>query len=157
MQPDNPLDKLKDIYLPGRISAWPVTYGWWLVLVGILLVIVIFFLIRYIKKIIKARREAKVQSFANEMMMIQQKNPAEFVQEISVYLKRVAIHIYPKESIKQLHGKSWLEFLDTKIKTADFTVGIGQELANSYKLEVLSVQKADALLELAKNWLRAVL
>ena len=157
MQPDNPLDKLKDIYLPERISQWPVTYGWWLVLAGILLVIAIFFLIRYIKKIIKARREAKVQSFANEMVMIQQKNPAEFVQEISVYLKRVAIHKYPKESIKQLHGKAWLEFLDSKIKTTDFTMGTGQELANSYKLEILSAQRADELLELAKDWLRVVL
>ena len=27
----NPLDQLKDIYIPPEVDAWPPAYGWWLI------------------------------------------------------------------------------------------------------------------------------
>ena len=156
-QGNNPLENLKDIYLPDRVSALPQTYGWGLLLGLVLLIIVVVFIILKIRKNIRARKEQQVQDFANEMLTIQHSKPQEFVSEVSVYLKRVALHKFPKEGIKGLHGKSWLEFLDTKIEDSDFTQGVGQELANSYKQKALDSQKANELLEVAKKWLRAVL
>lgn len=156
-QGNNLLENLKDIYLPDRVSAWPVTYGWWLLLGLIILVVVIIFIMLKIRKNIQAKKERQVQNFANEMMVIQQQKPEEFVSELSLYLKRVAVSKFADANVHQLFDYKWPEFLNNQIDSDEFITGIGQLINSRYRKVPLSTEESLELLELAKKWLRAVL
>ncbi len=156
-QGNNPLENLKDIYLPDRVSALPQTYGWGLLLGLVLLIIAIVFIILKIRKNIRVRKEQQVQNFANEMMAIQQHNPEEFLSELSLYLKRVAINKFEDSNVYLLFDYKWPKFLNNQIDSDEFITGVGQLINSRYRKISLSTEESLELLELAKKWLRAVL
>lgn len=155
---NNLLDQLKDIYLPERVSQWwPLAYGWWVVLAVVILAIIVFFVILHFRKKKKQYIESVISDFRNEVNDTNQQRPKEVLQQISVYLKRVAMQKFPNENIKTLHADDWLGFLDSKLKQANFVNTKANMLGNSYRPIELSKQDLDEIMSVAEKWLRRVL
>lgn len=155
---NNLLDQLKDIYLPERVSQWwPLAYGWWIVLAIIILSIFVFLVILHFRKKKKQYVDSIINNFRNEVDKTYQQKPKEVLQQISVYLKRVAMQRFSNENIKTLHGDEWLEFLDSKLKQPNFINTKANMIGNSYKPVILDKQSLEEVMIVAEKWLRRVL
>ncbi|AFJ42737.1 DUF4381 domain-containing protein [Francisella orientalis] len=158
MQTNDLLAQLKDIYLPAKVSQWwPLAYGRWLLLGLIVLAFIIFLIILHFRKKRNSYKDSIVNDFRMAIEETQQNNPKEVLQNISVYLKRVALQKFPNQQIKTLHGEQWLEFLDSKMKHQNFKNTKANMLANSYRAIELDKQTLNEILTVAEQWLRRVL
>ena len=105
--PDN-LPELRDIHLPDGVSVWPLAYGWWLILV--MIIIVCFsgrlFAFLYLKsKKIYAKRMLQEISFDK---------PVFAAARMSEILRRICVIKYPEALC--LSGKEWTDFLSNHAK-----------------------------------------
>ncbi|MBY7734200.1 DUF4381 domain-containing protein [Francisella philomiragia] len=158
MQTNDLLAQLKDIYLPAKVSQWwPLAYGWWLLLGLIVLVFIIFLIILHFRKKRNSYKDSIINDFRRTIEETQQNKPKEALQNISVYLKRVALQKFPNQEIKTLHGEQWLEFLDSKMKNQNFKNTKANMLANSYRAVELDKQTLNEILTVSEQWLRRVL
>ncbi|MEY8767521.1 DUF4381 domain-containing protein [Francisella philomiragia] len=158
MQTNDLLAQLKDIYLPAKVSQWwPLAYGWWLLLGLIVLTFIIFLIILHFRKKRNSYKDSIVNDFRRTIEETQQNKPKEALQNISVYLKRVALQKFPNQEIKTLHGEQWLEFLDSKMKNQNFKNTKANMLVNSYRAIELDRQTLNEILTVAEQWLRRVL
>lgn len=158
MQTNDLLAQLKDIYLPAKVSQWwPLAYGWWLLLGLIVLIFIIFLIILHFRKKRNSYKDSIVNDFRRTIEETQQNKPKEALQNISVYLKRVALQKFPNQEIKTLHGEQWLEFLDSKMKKQNFKNTKANMLVNSYRAIELDRQTLNEILTVAEQWLRRVL
>ncbi|AJC48523.1 DUF4381 domain-containing protein [Allofrancisella guangzhouensis] len=158
MQTNNLLDQLRDIYLPARVSQWwPLAYGWWIVIgifvVGLVLIAFLF----YRKKKRKIYKQSIINDFKATIQKTLENKPQEVLQDISIYLKRVALQKFPNEDIKVLHSKAWIEFLDTKLDNQEFSKSSGRLLTDSYKLQILETAELQEIITVSEKWLRRVL
>ncbi len=126
----DPLAQLQDIHLPDAIGLWPPAWGWWLLLVVIIVALgsIIYFLRRH-----KSRNAYRALALA-ELHAIQtqysvEKN-SEYLQAISILLRRVALSGFGAEFNASLKGGDWLLWLDAQSKkaSADFSEGVGRAL-----------------------------
>lgn len=158
MQPNNLLEQLKDIYLPQEVSSWwPLAYGWWVVM-GVLIFIGILFLIyKLIKKKQKQYIDGIVNDFKESVGETYISKPKEVLQTISVYLKRIAIHKFPKDDIKLLYGQDWVDYLNSKTKKNLFEGDVAKELANIYKPSNLDDEELEKVVSASEKWIRRIL
>ena len=107
----DPLAQLNDIVELDHVSAWPLAWGWWLLL-ALLLLTLITCALWYIQ----TRRKTA-------LLRTTKKNIAQCssVAEVSTQLKIVALHYFAhsptlaKKSIEQLSGVHWLHFLNWQL------------------------------------------
>jgi len=102
----NPLQDLKDIHIPASIEIWPPAYGWWIII--FLFVIGICLLTIWLVNVQKVRL-AKRQA----LRALQQIDGSSLdcVSQLNQLLKRVAMTYFPKQSVQEMHGKQWTDFL----------------------------------------------
>ncbi len=107
--PDPAALPLRDIHLPGAISAWPPAPGWWvlLALVMVALIVLATFLVR--RRRYQIQREA-----ANELAGIlknfsQNQDERMAIRGISQLLRRVSITLDPGSAAHT--GDTWLDTL----------------------------------------------
>lgn len=102
----NPLEQLKDIHLPAEVSWWPLAFGWWclIVLVLVALMVSIYWLVKRRKRS-QAKREAlaEIQSLSEQS--------SHWPAQMNSVLKRVAMHYFSAESVAALYGERWSQFL----------------------------------------------
>ncbi|WP_198264096.1 DUF4381 domain-containing protein [sulfur-oxidizing endosymbiont of Gigantopelta aegis] len=117
--------KLADIYLPETISLWPLAPAWWFLLAGIIVLIalIIYWLKRVPKIPAPTRKELKSQAL-QELLAIKasyesqaaDKGSKEIVHEtvkkLSVFLRRYALSLYPRDQVASITDERWLVFLD---------------------------------------------
>ncbi|MEP2715127.1 DUF4381 domain-containing protein [Pseudophaeobacter sp.] len=139
------LDLLKPMPEPAPISMVPQTAGW-AVLAGVLTLVLIWAGLRVWRGY---RANAYRRAALAELDMLTQsgQDPA----KIAVLLKRTALAAYPRAQVAQLHGASWLEFLDAQLPGAGFSQGAGQILATA---PWRATPPDPALTALARDWIR---
>ena len=151
MEPMEPLP-LKDIHLPSAVGYWPPAPGWWLVLIGLpLLVFASIYLYRRLtrktalktaKKLLAALRQQPVD---NRQTLIQ----------LSAILRRTAISRNPRATVASLSGAEWLRYLDGDFADAPFSQGIGHYLADGhYRPQAPDDADIAALFALCERWLK---
>ena len=101
------LPDLRDIHLPTEgISAWPPAGGWWALLLAIVLGIVLFKLMHWLRA-----KSAKL--YAQHLLKnIEGQNDLAAAVKMSEILRRVCRHKYP-EAVA-LSGQEWIDFLNEK-------------------------------------------
>ncbi len=67
--------------------------------------------------------------------------------ELSSFLKRFTLLLYPRQDVGGLHGEAWLQFLNAKGHTKEFTDGIGALLISA-PYQPKPPEQSEALLEL---------
>ncbi|GAA5316833.1 MAG: hypothetical protein AseanaTS_20370 [Candidatus Pelagadaptatus aseana] len=109
-QAADPLAQLRDIHLPQEaISNLPLAPGWWLL--ALLLITAIS------TAIVLWRRQRQRNRYRQEALThlgrieTQQNSDQSLLQAINTLLKRTAIAAYPCHFSGNLHGESWLDFL----------------------------------------------
>ncbi|MBR1825232.1 MAG: DUF4381 domain-containing protein [Alphaproteobacteria bacterium] len=103
------LSGLRDIHLPENSSfLWPIAYGWWTVVLGIVCVVTAYY---FGKKIWQASAR-----FYAQRILLSLKDDTELPAAIkmSEILRRVCVRQYP-EAVA-LFGDEWIAFLNQKSK-----------------------------------------
>ncbi len=100
--PDN-LPELRDIHLNDGVSVWPLGYGWWVIVAGIVLMFIA------VKFIIYLYRQSKKLYALRLIKNISAKNIVMAAAQISEVLRRICVYKYPQAVA--LSGKEWKKFL----------------------------------------------
>jgi len=145
---------LKDIHTPEFINWWPPAIGWWLVALLIILLIAcgIWLFKRLTRKTaIKTAKKLLLSIKQNPEIDNQQK-----LVELSKLIRRAAVTNLPRNKVAGLIGQDWLLFLDSSVKGAPFSEGIGRLLADApYRNTLPSNDQISQLISLCQDWLNA--
>lgn len=149
----DPLAELRDIHLPAPPELWPPAPGWWILVAVAALGIcyLIYLVIRH------WRRNAYRREAAAELQRVfsqHQGQPQQLLAATNELLKRVALTRFPRDSVANLSGESWVAFLDSTSSSHDFSMGPGQVLIDGpyANVDTLTFSEPE-LLEVARNWI----
>ncbi|MED5524144.1 MAG: DUF4381 domain-containing protein [Pseudomonadota bacterium] len=97
------LDKLKDIHAPQAPSAWPLAWGWWLLIALMLLAIIAaIFYVRRGREQVNERLQARLKELGNG---------DDFLAALNQLLKEAACYYHDPGQVSALSGKAWTGFL----------------------------------------------
>lgn len=154
MNASNVLSQLRDIHLPPPVSIWPLAWGWYVLLIVLLLLGSCMLYWSY-QRWNKLRRR---QFILNELQRLEanwmdkQQRP-ETIGELSILLRRVALAIFPRQEVAGLNGDAWLQFLDRTANTQQFTQGEGRVLVTApYQRQRVVV--SEQLFILVREWIQ---
>jgi len=99
----DPLAQLSDIHLPPAINQYPIAFGWW--------ILVILILIVFIYSIIKLRRHIKTNKIKNMALKQLKQNPKMPVEDVLLLLKWAALAYFPRKECANLYGVKLQQFL----------------------------------------------
>ena len=106
--PDN-LPELRDIHLPDGVSFWPLGYGWWVILLSLIGVIVLYHLFKFWR--LKSQKLYAIRLLKS----VDEKNVVNSAAAVSEILRRICVYKYPQASA--LTGRNWINFLNTHAKS----------------------------------------
>ena len=145
---------LKDIHLPEAIGWWSPAIGWWLLAIAIPLLII--FLVWFYKRLTRKTALKTAKKILAHIKQDATQDKLLIICELSVLLRRVAISVSPRAKAAGLTGRQWLEFLDSSVKGAPFSEGIGQLLADApYRKTPATELEVSQLIGLCGDWLNA--
>lgn len=126
----DPLAQLQDIHLPAEIGLWPPAWGWWLL--ACLLIICSGALIYFVKRH-RARNAYRALALRELNLLNQQFSStenADYLQGLSVLLRRTALSGFSNQFNASLKGNEWLEWLDDHCPSTkgQFSQGVGTAL-----------------------------
>jgi len=110
----DPLAQLRDIHVPDDVSAWPLDWGWWCLIVFI--IAALFFTTRAVYRHIQHNKARKC---ALQELKTVSMNNENWPQSLNTLLKRVALSYYPQNEVASLHGEAWFTFLKNQCSSND--------------------------------------
>lgn len=150
---------IRDIHLPDPVSWWPVAPGWWILLVGVILIIAITLISRKIYQSKQLKRDIISELDHIKQQFKETQNKIQLAKSLSILLRRASISFYPATHIAGLTGEKWLAYLDktTARSSADekFQSKTGKVLLTApYLPENAPLDyDAQALIRLSQSWL----
>lgn len=151
------IDQLRDIHLPPPPAAWPPAPGWWVLLAaGTAVAAWLAYRHRRGKPLRTALRDLDAVARAHT----QTHDAVELARGICTVLRSYARRRFPDARIAGLSGPAWLAFLDAHGGHGAFGAGAGAVLDTlpyrpATAAPALSQGEAEALLALARRWLRS--
>ncbi len=146
---NQPLAQLKDIHLPEPVHNYPIALGWWLLLAGLLITIIIL-----VVKWQKRRRISK----AKQLALKQLKN-TDNVDQIVTLMKWASFQYFPRQEVASLHGKQLLDFLKEKLSEKHqekFQTLCAEQLNSKYQ-PIQNIESNNTLKQAAQLWLSQAL
>ena len=151
----NPLQNLKDIQTPAVIENWPPAYGWWLLMIVIM---VLLFVVT--KSLIKAHQARLAKRQALMALKHIDTSHDDCAAQLNQLLKRVAISYFPTHNLQQKHGEKWTEFLVNTLPKSKIN-----QVANSFQLMQQSLYQPSAknhsdstlFVSAAQSWIKHAL
>jgi hypothetical protein len=144
---------LRDIHLPETVGMWPPAIGWWLLL--IVLPLLFLFAWWLFKRITKTTLTTEALAILDQIKNDPNSDQKQKLQQLSSWLRRIAISLAPRKEVASLSGQDWLHYLDKSIEGTPFSSGIGRYLADGhYQKSLPDNVDITALAELCENWLR---
>lgn len=146
----NNLPEIRDIYVPEGVSFFPLAYGWWVVLGG-----VVFFLI-VLKFVFWGVRKSRKYYALKKLKQISIEEPLASAIAMSELLRRICAFKYKEAN--SLYGDEWIKFLNkhTSYAISDKAASLliyapfMQRKDNSY-----DIKTAEELKEFCKHWIGA--
>ena len=105
MNPNDLMEAFKDVQVPAETSWWPLAWGWWLVI--ILALVLLIALGRYIYQ------HKKFNAFKKQI--IKQLKPSLSTKQTAVLLKQLAMHYYGRATVASLSANQMHEFWLNKV------------------------------------------
>ncbi|MBU3022398.1 DUF4381 domain-containing protein [Aestuariibacter sp. A3R04] len=103
---DNPLSQLHSIHTPDTVNAWPLAWGWWLLLA--LIVLLVSGLVYYGYRKIRFNR-AKRQAIKTVNRLDIHSNHV--ASQLNQVLKRFCIHYGTASTVAKISGETWIAYL----------------------------------------------
>ncbi|MDP0588990.1 MAG: DUF4381 domain-containing protein [Candidatus Endonucleobacter bathymodioli] len=129
------LEQLRPNQLPDAIGYWPPAAGWWFV-AGSLMAIILLVLMVIVnhRRKNRYRRTGLKQAKRVFHNYTNHGNNRLFAHDCNRLLKKVALHIFPRQDIASLNGKEWLDFLYRSSGNEEFKSVTAEALgANRFK------------------------
>jgi len=150
---NDPLANLRDIHLPPPVSWWPLAWGWYVLFVVALVMVVALTI--WLCRHWKARQQR--QQFMQQLSQLRRRYQREednvaIAVALSTLLRRAALSIYPREKVAGLHQQAWLNFLNETGNTTAFTDGEGRVLVTA-PYQAQAKYQMDRLFVLIQAWL----
>ena len=146
--PIDPLSNLRDVILPVDPGFWPPAFGWWLLLVAIIAVLIgAVFLARALYLRIRVRTPV------DEFDALVKLHPHQAIAQLSILMRRVAIAKYSRPAVAGLCGEAWLNFLNQSGNTDQFTNGVGRVLTSGPYTST-PPEHLDPLFKLCRDWIK---
>jgi hypothetical protein len=148
---------LRDIHLPAPVSWWPPAPGWWIVvLLSVMLCVGVVWLYRWWL----AKRNSPLVIARDELEHVRTKwsghrDAQRLARDVSVWLRRVSITLYPRREVASLTGARWWRFLDEVAGTRVFGDDAGRMLVEAPYRASAEID-SDRLLRLCETWLTAI-
>ena len=139
--PDN-LPELRDIHLPDGVSFWPLGYGWWVILLSLIGVIVLYHLFKFWR--LKSQKLYAIRLLKS----VDEKNVVNSAAAVSEILRRICVYKYPQASA--LTGRDWINFLNTHAKSQKLD-GKEAELWSEFVSEGSPKRECRVILAFNKN------
>ncbi len=155
MQGQDPLAQLQDIHVPAEIGIWPPAWGWWLLAILIISTIsVLVFLIRR-NQSRNAYRKLALAELTKCEAGIDKSQSSEYLQTISILLRRTSISGFGEHFNLSLKGEDWLQWLDAQCKDSNsqFTQGVGRVLLTGPYQKSPEFNRTE-LHELVAQWIK---
>ncbi|MDA8622030.1 DUF4381 domain-containing protein [Psychrosphaera sp.] len=147
---NNVLSQLKDIQTPEPITWWPLAWGWWLVI--ILVLVAIYIAILLVMKRIE-NNKAKKQALKMLVQIHNEPHPHKTVIAINDILKRVMLAYISRENIASMNSKQWIDSLNSLSETDKIPSRFSQL---AYQPNC-SAKDADEYLDAAQHWVKSTL
>lgn len=147
----NPLSQLNDIIAPEPIGWWPLHWGWYVIILSFMAILVLTGI--YIYKRVQLNKPKK-QTLLLLRALHQEPHPQKTVREINEILKRAMLAYVSREKVASLSGKQWVSVLNQNTEKAYQIPTDYVQLAYHPKC---SAAKADAYLAKAIEWANATL
>lgn len=145
---------LRDIHLPEAVSWWPLAIGWWLL--AFLLPLMAFLLIWLYKYLTRKTAIKTAKKILAGIRQDEKRDNLRKLRDISILIRRVAISLAPRTEAASLTGSAWLTYLDSSLKGAPFSQGIGRCLSDaSYRKDAPTELDISQLISLCEDWLKA--
>ena len=158
--PPGALAGLHGDVVPQPVSLFPATPAW-LVVAAVFLAVLAWGLVRVLQQRRRNlyRREAAAELRGIEARLGSTTTREAALAELPVLVKRVALHLAPREEVAALSGPSWLAFLDRTWKGNAFRAGPGGLLpeigyGTPARLAAIRPAEVEGLLALLRAWLR---
>lgn len=148
----SPLAELRPIHAAPPPELWPPAPGWWL-LAGLLLVLLAGAAVWSWRHYRQYRfRHNVLLEIEHVINSYSKDNSSDYLGQIGVLLRRIALRRFPAEQVASLTGGDWLQFLDATGGGGAFSNGVGQLLEiGPYSPRVDSVPVAE-LAALVRRW-----
>ncbi len=151
---------IEEIVFPPPVSWLPSTLAWKLLGV-ILLILLITWLLRAVKKwqLNEYRRSAarRIAQMRSNIRSIESGHWQQ-LSELPALMKTTALHAYPRESIASLGGQLWLDFLNENCSGREFDQAAADVLTTlayqPHEQAALSRNDAENLLDVCEYWIR---
>ena len=151
----NPLENLKDIRTPPSIESWPPAYGWWLlviiVLVGVCLLTI---------WLVKARKLRLAKRQALKALKQIDGSNLDSVSQLNQLLKRVAMTYFPNQNVQEMHGAKWTDFLVKTLpnkKAKDFSVSFELMQQTLYQSHTSENTEFPSYCQSVETWIKHAL
>lgn len=151
----DPLQELRDVHLPDPISWWPPAFGWWMLILALVVVVGLVLWVRAYRQRTRPRRVALAQLEQVKQHYAIHSDDQLAITQISHLLRRYALAVFSRAHVAGLSGQAWLKFLDTTGGTNQFSKGPGQSL-RSGPYQAQGLASAADLLPLVERWIHQV-
>ena len=148
----NPLSQLEDIVTPEPVAWWPLAWGWYILIVLVLLgltVLIVFLVKRH--RHLKAKRAALVML----KQLHDEPHPQRTIKQINEILKRAALAYAPRDSVAMMSGEQWIATLNAWTKSDEHKIS-SRFAAMAYQPKC-SAANADLYLSQAITWVENTL
>lgn len=152
------LEDLIDIQGLDHIGVWPLAWGWWLVIIMVILGIsaaTVYFLLQF-----RYRKSWQYQSFKrlhNLQQQIANDSPKTVLQHLSVEMRKIAMLTTKREQCAGLVGMQWLRWLHDHDPAGFNWSDNGRVLIEAQYMPqsvTTDPQRLNQLLEAAKAWVK---
>ena len=144
---------LRDIHLPPPPGWWPPAPGWWLLAsLCLLCAVVAFVKLRKMHTLRRARRA--VLGELDRCIESARGDPVALAAVLSHFLRRMALREMPAAAAYD--GERWLEYLDARAQSGEFSRGIGRVLIEAPYRPAMAYDTV-ALIALVRCWMRNAL
>ena len=144
------LAALQDIQTPTAIGAWPLAYGYWIVIIIAVVILLAAFV--YFNKRYKNNAAKRAALVALAELKLSAPN---YITQTNEILKRAAMSYCDRDIVAGLSGSAWHAWLSAQVKRPP--VELCDHLKLGYQPIKLTESQALILKQSAEHWLKSAL
>ncbi len=146
--------QLQALYEPEPVKFSFQTPGWY-ILAGVLLIIVLFLLVRWTINYKKnAYRREALKNLEAIQARFRQNNDISCVNDTLVLLKLVAIQTFGRQTVAELYGDKWIQFLEDSGKDTPFRKHASALFSVAYNKKNSEEAEVNSIFDLTKKWIK---